>query len=375
MKSKGFTLIELLAVIVILAIIALIATPIVLNIISDSKESATLQSAEFYLGAVETAITKKMIDEPAFKPTSCDVQSDGNLKCDGKEEIIKVEVSGEVPTSGNITLKNGKTKDVQLVLSEKTIIKNSDGKLIYGEANPKEKTLDDICDYDSTNGVAEKTAGAKYSCEVKDGTSYNFFVLTTPEENSNTINLIMERNICDMDAHTEAGGNCMLQWYDSQKNEYGPVKAMDYLYNATKDWSNIPNIQINYTDEGQTTSNGYGTIITENNITKITKRDGSPVTVLTDQEGYSDLKARLPYYSEISTYDSTNKTNAYLYDYLSQSGTIQTNPINGVKGYWTFKSQPSMGPVSAVVVYNDGSTKSVLTTDANAVRPVITLKI
>ena len=109
MKSKGFTLIELLAVIVILAIIALIATPIVLNIISDSKESATLQSAEFYLGAVEIAITKKMIDEPAFKPTSCDVQSDGNLKCDGKEAIIKVEVRGEVPTSGNITLKNGKT--------------------------------------------------------------------------------------------------------------------------------------------------------------------------------------------------------------------------------------------------------------------------
>ena len=33
MKEKGFTLIELLAVIVILAIIALIATPIILGII------------------------------------------------------------------------------------------------------------------------------------------------------------------------------------------------------------------------------------------------------------------------------------------------------------------------------------------------------
>ena len=35
-KKGGFTLIELLAVIVILAIIALIATPIVLNIINDT---------------------------------------------------------------------------------------------------------------------------------------------------------------------------------------------------------------------------------------------------------------------------------------------------------------------------------------------------
>ena len=38
MNKKGFTLIELLAVIVILAIIALIATPIVLNLISESKK-------------------------------------------------------------------------------------------------------------------------------------------------------------------------------------------------------------------------------------------------------------------------------------------------------------------------------------------------
>ena len=45
--KKGFTLIELLAVIVILAIIALIATPIVLNIINDTKESASLRSADF----------------------------------------------------------------------------------------------------------------------------------------------------------------------------------------------------------------------------------------------------------------------------------------------------------------------------------------
>ena len=47
--KKGFTLIELLAVIVILAVIAVIAVPIVLNIINDTKESATLRSAEMYM--------------------------------------------------------------------------------------------------------------------------------------------------------------------------------------------------------------------------------------------------------------------------------------------------------------------------------------
>ena len=45
-KKKGFTLIELLAVIVILAVIALIATPIVLNLIKTAKKGAFARSAE-----------------------------------------------------------------------------------------------------------------------------------------------------------------------------------------------------------------------------------------------------------------------------------------------------------------------------------------
>ena len=43
--KKGFTLIELLAVIVILAIIALIATPLILNVIDDSKKGAFKSTA------------------------------------------------------------------------------------------------------------------------------------------------------------------------------------------------------------------------------------------------------------------------------------------------------------------------------------------
>ena len=53
MKNKGFTLIELLAVIVVLAIIALIATPIVINMTGNAKDSSDERSAELYLNAVE----------------------------------------------------------------------------------------------------------------------------------------------------------------------------------------------------------------------------------------------------------------------------------------------------------------------------------
>ena len=58
--KKGFTLIELLAVIVILAIIALIATPIVLSIINDTKTSSQEQSVNMYIKAVELAIANNV---------------------------------------------------------------------------------------------------------------------------------------------------------------------------------------------------------------------------------------------------------------------------------------------------------------------------
>ena len=44
--KKGFTLIELLAVIVILAIIALIATPIVLGIINEARDNSRKRTLE-----------------------------------------------------------------------------------------------------------------------------------------------------------------------------------------------------------------------------------------------------------------------------------------------------------------------------------------
>ena len=43
--KKGFTLIELLAVIVILAIIALISTPMILGVVESAKKSSKESSA------------------------------------------------------------------------------------------------------------------------------------------------------------------------------------------------------------------------------------------------------------------------------------------------------------------------------------------
>ena len=68
MKSnKGFTLIELLAVIVILAIIALIATPIILGVIETARKGSAESSVLGYVDAVEKQIAIDMLETDASK--------------------------------------------------------------------------------------------------------------------------------------------------------------------------------------------------------------------------------------------------------------------------------------------------------------------
>ena len=54
-----------------------------------------------------------------------------NKVCSGEELVV--EVNGEVPSSGFITIENGNIKDIQVDLNQKVIIKTSEGKLDYLE--------------------------------------------------------------------------------------------------------------------------------------------------------------------------------------------------------------------------------------------------
>ncbi|MBE6159908.1 MAG: prepilin-type N-terminal cleavage/methylation domain-containing protein [Lactobacillales bacterium] len=99
MKNKGFTLIELLAVIVILAIIALIASPTILNIIETTKKKAAVTSANGYAEALETQNAMAQLDEENYKEYS-----------DGEYDVSQItlnNIKGTKPTSGNVVLKNG----------------------------------------------------------------------------------------------------------------------------------------------------------------------------------------------------------------------------------------------------------------------------
>jgi len=61
--KNAFTLIELLAVIVILAIIALIATPIILGIVEDAKKDAFVRSTELLVESTNIDVMNKITEE------------------------------------------------------------------------------------------------------------------------------------------------------------------------------------------------------------------------------------------------------------------------------------------------------------------------
>ena len=107
-KKNGFTLIELLAVIVILAIIALIATPIVLNLIEKARKGATQDSAYGVRKAAQLYYQKSLIDSPNGLSSDVTVSfNNGVVTLTNGVEDNNFELDGTKPSSGSITI----TKD------------------------------------------------------------------------------------------------------------------------------------------------------------------------------------------------------------------------------------------------------------------------
>ena len=99
-NKKGFTLIELLAVIVVLAIIALIATPIVMNTIKNAKKGAAERTADNYIKQVETTIAEKKLEN--------------NPLADGPYTI---DSNGNKPSEGTVTISNGGVSQLETTMT------------------------------------------------------------------------------------------------------------------------------------------------------------------------------------------------------------------------------------------------------------------
>ncbi len=116
MSKKGFTLIELLAVILILGIIALIAIPVVNTIIKESRRGTFEASANNIVGSVEDACQLQLVKGETLTTTY--TFTDGVA-------TPEVNVQGELPLSGTITLDSTCNSTVSISSSRFTATKVS----------------------------------------------------------------------------------------------------------------------------------------------------------------------------------------------------------------------------------------------------------
>ena len=390
MNKKGFTLVELLAVIIILSLLALLASTSVSKIVKDSKSDLYDTQIKLIQSAAEAWGADNLYDLP--DAGTCKYLTLQDLKQYG---LIDPEIKDPRTNdlfSDNLIIKITGEENKFGLNNISYEVDNSDiegCEIIYGPIC----TL--VNDADNSESI---TPGDKYQCKVKDDMEegfedgYYFFVLGTNSDG--TTNLIMERNIY-YDSTNKVGkvatsSNSNVAWYASAyDHSYGPVTAMNYLHDATKDWDNIPNMIMNYEDEninhvtGQKGTNGYTGIKTTGNITIITSKTNEETGRI------ENLKARMPRYDEVHgqgkclTYaENNNKYGScplYLANYLQSSSYVTgegLQNISGIYGYWTLSSYASNSGY-AWNVYYDGRVNAgnVIDEDSRGVRPVITLEI
>ena len=190
MKNKGFTLIELLAVIVILAIIALIATPTILGVIEKARKGASEQSALGYIDAVEKQVAINQV-------------KDENLINDGTYNVpmTGITVKGEAPTKGWLKIEKGMVTNYSFVIGKYVVTKGS--KTVKGDepAKSEEEVTKTYSVYSNGTTIyynpetntkcneseAVSTTGTKTGC-------MKWYTFNDEGENSSTVNMILDHN-------------------------------------------------------------------------------------------------------------------------------------------------------------------------------------
>ena len=291
-KNKGFTLVELLAVIVILALIALIATPIILNVINDAKKQAAKDSAYGYMDAVEKYIVSSELEDKSIQ--------DGTYRVE--ELNKKISVKGSTPDNGNIEIKNSSVKSYDIgidgyavsngeVKKVSTTKSFKNGTAVYYNPVSREKCTG----YTEANSTTGKNSGCM-----------KWYVFNDKEGNA-TVNVILDHNTTARVAWNSTGSN----------SEMKEVKKA--LENDTKDWKNTARL------------------ITANEVAKIT--------------GYTSWGTNITGYPwfcfDTNKSDTTNQCAkekgkseyAWLFDYTNGCTNSGCNTLDlSTWGYWTSTS-------------------------------------
>ena len=324
-KNKGFTLVELLAVIVILALIALIATPIILNVINDAKKQAAKDSAYGYMDAVEKYIVSSELEDKSIQ--------DGRYSVE--ELNKKISVKGSTPDNGNIEIKNSSVKSYDIgidgyvvsngkVEKVSTTKKIENGTAVYYNPVSREKCTG----YTEANSTTGKNSGCM-----------KWYVFNDKEGNA-TVNVILDHNTTARVAWNPTGNN----------SEMKDVKIK--LEEDTKDWKNTARL------------------ITANEIAKITGHPTFDASKENQKYFYLDSN------NQTQTANASNKSKyAWLFDYTKECTSYGCNKADSSTwGYWTSTRSIGGSLTAAWRVIGSGHLFNNNVTFADSgIRPVITI--
>ena len=314
-KNKGFTLVELLAVIVILAIIALIATPIILNVINDAKKQAAKDSAHGYVDAVDKYIVSSELEDESIP--------DGIYKVEDLNK--KISVKGSIPDRGSIEIENGSVKSYELEIDGYLVSNGEVGKVSI----TKKFENGTVVYYNPVSG--EKCKSSEEGC-------MKWYVFNDEEGNA-TVNVILDHNTTAKVVWNSTGNN----------SEMKEVKRK--LEEDTKDWKNTARL------------------ITANEVAKITGNTGFDANKENQSWFFLDSN------NQTQIASSTNKSKyAWLFDYTNECTNYGCNkPDSSNWGYWTSTSYKG-NSTYAWHVYRVGSLYNYYVFDNSiGVRPVITI--
>ena len=315
MKKKGFTLIELLAVIVVLAIIALIATPIVMNTIKSAKKGAAERSAENYIRSVELAISTSEINKKSIPDGEYFLDSEGNLIVtslpDGK---LETEMNGNKPKSGILVIKDEQVMTDSTMIIGEYIVYYDETTKRYTAVEIKKYNNGDIVYFNVTTGTkctSSDYAETQGNIGVKEG-CMKFYVFN--DNGGVTLNLILDHNT-----------TATVAWNSSEISAIsadGPKKVLEQLKTDTDTWQGTIT-PTNYTMDqtGQTSNANYTIDYSGYKARLITAQEIATITGNTTWN--EKLTAKSPWY-----YLDTNTT--------SVSSTCQSGNTSGCQYGWLY---------------------------------------
>jgi len=244
MKKKGFTLIELLAVIVILAIIALIVTPVISRIIEKTKKEAFRQSVVGVIQSGEYYISKYLIEN-----NGADITYPIPFVCDGtscSHESDVLTFNGATPKGGRVIVESRKEVVAEYI---------TDGKYCASGTKWNLQVATNCSDIDTTAPVISGTLEGKviHLSITEEESGVKGYCVNTSED-SNSCNWIdtSDKNI---DHTLESAGTYYVYARDNKDNisnrleftadvdafcAYEPGHEFDFAYTGNVQTFDVP---------------------------------------------------------------------------------------------------------------------------------------